>query len=104
MNVLAWALLVPRNAAIGVLLMYQRLISPLYGDVCRYHPSCSHYAVGSIARFGLFGGIVLTVRRLFRCHPWAAGGFDEVPLRKRQWTHVTRWGFVAPGVDTEGKA
>ncbi len=97
-NSIGWLLLAPRNLCIAVLRAYQRLISPLYGDVCRYYPSCSHYALEAIARYGVLAGCVMALWRLLRCHPWAAGGIDDVPQRQRNWTHRTRRGFVAPGV------
>ncbi len=59
--------------------MYQRFISPLLGDRCRFYPSCSQYMLNAITRHGALRGSYLGVRRLFRCHPWNAGGFDDVP-------------------------
>jgi uncharacterized protein len=64
---------------IGLLKAYRAVISPLYGDVCRYYPSCSAYALEAVTKHGSVRGTVLTVRRLVRCHPWAAGGLDPVP-------------------------
>ena len=64
---------------IGLLRAYRLLISPLYGQVCRYHPSCSAYALEAVTRHGALRGSWLSVRRLGRCHPWAAGGYDPVP-------------------------
>lgn len=58
---------------------YQYLISPMLGPHCRFHPSCSRYAVEAIDRHGLPRGAVLALRRLSRCHPWHPGGFDPVP-------------------------
>ncbi|MDE7122399.1 MAG: membrane protein insertion efficiency factor YidD [Oscillospiraceae bacterium] len=59
---------------------YQKLISPLFPRCCRYYPTCSGYAVTAIARFGVLKGLALAGKRLFRCHPWARGGVDEVPV------------------------
>jgi putative membrane protein insertion efficiency factor len=66
---------------IGLLRAYRALISPLYGQVCRYHPSCSAYALEAVTAHGSLKGSWLAVRRLGRCHPWAAGGYDPVPPR-----------------------
>jgi hypothetical protein len=70
-----------RYVLIGLLRLYRLLISPLYGQVCRYHPSCSAYALESVERHGSVKGGWLAVRRVARCHPWAAGGFEPVPTR-----------------------
>ena len=64
---------------IGVILVYQRVISPMTPPTCRYYPSCSAYALTAIQRFGPFKGTWLAVKRLVRCHPWTAGGVDHVP-------------------------
>jgi uncharacterized protein len=61
--------------------LYQWTVSPLIGPACRFYPSCSHYALGCIERFGVLRGGWLTLRRLARCHPWHPGGFDPVPPR-----------------------
>lgn len=64
---------------IGLLKAYRLLISPLYGNVCRYYPSCSAYALRAVQFHGAMKGSWLAVTRLLRCHPWAAGGYDPVP-------------------------
>ena len=68
-----------RLLLIWLLRLYRATISPLYGQVCRYHPSCSAYALDAVTLHGSWYGSWLAVRRLARCHPWAAGGYDPVP-------------------------
>jgi len=87
-------ILLPRNVAVLVLRIYRVVISPLYGDVCRYYPSCSAYALGAIQEHGLAWGGALAARRLSRCHPWAEGGIDDVPLRSQRRFRLTKFGFV----------
>ncbi|MDP2773767.1 MAG: membrane protein insertion efficiency factor YidD [Nocardioides sp.] len=70
-----------KYVVIWLLKAYRAVISPLYGQVCRYHPSCSAYALEAVEQHGTFRGMWLGVRRLARCHPWAAGGYDPVPPR-----------------------
>ena len=67
---------------IGLIRVYQLLISPWIPPCCRFYPSCSHYAVEAIARHGALRGTVLAARRLLRCHPLHPGGFDPVPGRR----------------------
>ena len=58
---------------------YQYVISPLTGQNCRFYPTCSVYAVEAVEKYGCIKGLYLTVRRIMRCHPFHAGGFDPVP-------------------------
>lgn len=64
---------------IGLLKGYRLLISPLYGPVCKYYPSCSAYALEAVTVHGAAKGSWLATKRLGRCHPWSLGGYDPVP-------------------------
>ncbi len=67
---------------LALIRFYQLAVSPLIPPSCRYYPTCSHYTYGAIARFGLARGGWLGLKRLCRCHPFAAGGCDPVPSRE----------------------
>lgn len=69
-----------RLVLIGLLRAYRAVISPLYGQVCRYHPTCSAYALEAVTVHGSLRGSWWAARRVARCHPWADGGYDPVPL------------------------
>jgi len=58
---------------------YRATLAPLVGGYCRFYPSCSIYAEQALRRHGARRGLVLTLRRLLRCHPFRAGGYDPVP-------------------------
>jgi putative membrane protein insertion efficiency factor len=88
--------LAPRNVAVLLLRAYRTVISPLYGDVCRYYPSCSSYTLQAIQQRGLSVGIGLGILRIARCHPWAAGGIDDVRPAKNPRYVLTPFGFVVP--------
>ncbi|HEV8051636.1 MAG TPA: membrane protein insertion efficiency factor YidD [Parachlamydiaceae bacterium] len=66
--------------AIGFIRVYQWCISPFIGDVCRFSPSCSHYAVEALQKHGFFYGSWLSIKRIVRCNPWfGCCGDDPVP-------------------------
>ena len=73
----------PALFLMGLIWLYQRTISPMLGDVCRYHPTCSHYGFDAIKVHGAVKGSLLTVRRILRCTPFHAGGLDPVPAKGR---------------------
>lgn len=89
-----WVL--PRNLAIAIMKVYRRLISPLYGEVCRYYPSCSRYSMEAYQQRGLLVGFALTVWRLLRCNPFSSGGVDDVPPNHHQYFEINSRGFVRP--------
>ena len=71
-----------RHVAALPIQAYRRLVSPLLGPRCKYHPSCSHYAVEAVRRYGVLRGVVLAGWRLLRCNPWSHGGVDFVEDQK----------------------
>lgn len=101
-SVLTFLMLVPRNVCVVILRAYRAVISPLYGDVCRYYPSCSAYTLGAIQQHGVIKGIGLGAWRIARCHPWAKGGVDDVPARRVARYQITRFGFVLPASHGKG--
>ena len=88
----AWPLIV-------LVRLYQRLISPLLPASCRYYPSCSAYGLRSLETHGALRGSWLTVTRIARCHPWAAGGMDFVPgtPEAEQWAEEQRLSAATTG-------
>lgn len=88
--------LVPRNTVLAALHGYRATISHVYGDVCKYYPSCSAYAVGAVQQHGVLKGTALAVARIARCHPWAQGGIDDVPAHRAFRHELTPHGFVVP--------
>lgn len=73
-----------RKLICGGIRVYQYLISPLIGEVCRFYPSCSVYARDAVTHYGVLRGTWLASKRILRCHPWCAGGFDPVLTNKEK--------------------
>ncbi len=72
------------NKIITVLLLfliraYQLIISPILGSNCRFAPTCSEYAMGSLKSPGLIKGLFLIIKRIGKCHPWGGHGYDPIP-------------------------
>jgi len=95
-NVGLWLVLAPRNLLVAFLVGYRKVISPLYGQVCRYYPSCSSYALQAIQYHGALKGTGLAAWRVLRCNPFARGGIDDPPERVRHYFDITTHGFVRP--------
>jgi putative membrane protein insertion efficiency factor len=72
--------------AILLLKFYKFVISPittsLFGNACRFTPSCSTYTIRALEEHGFLKGFVLGIKRIGKCHPWGGGGYDPVPLSK----------------------
>ena len=70
--------------------IYQLVISPLMGPNCRYYPTCSAYAIEAINKHGSIKGGWMATKRIGRCHPFCAGGYDPVPLTEAEKIQRTR--------------
>jgi putative membrane protein insertion efficiency factor len=64
---------------IGLIRIYQVVISPILGPKCRFTPTCSQYALEALKKYGVFKGTWLAAKRIARCHPWGGHGYDPVP-------------------------
>jgi putative membrane protein insertion efficiency factor len=64
---------------IGFVRLWRLVVSPLYGDVCKFYPSCSAYGLEALQVHGAAKGSWLIANRLAHCHPWSSGGYDPVP-------------------------
>jgi len=70
--------------------IYQKTLSPMFGDRCKYFPSCSHYAVDAFVERGAIKGLALTAWRLLRCNPWSHGGVDYVSTAEKSSTRTMK--------------
>ena len=67
-----------KNIFLNFILFYRRFISPLKAPTCRFYPSCSEYSFQAIYKYGLGKGLLMSIRRMCRCHPYHPGGYDPV--------------------------
>ncbi|MFY0676836.1 MAG: membrane protein insertion efficiency factor YidD [Neptuniibacter sp.] len=79
---------IPSNILIGLVYLYQYLISPIIGPRCRFYPTCSTYMIEAIKTHGPIKGTLLGLKRVSRCHPYNDGGYDPVPPKKRTCEHA----------------
>lgn len=68
-----------KKGLIGIIVLYQKIVSPLFRPRCRFYPTCSQYTREAISKHGPFKGGYLALRRVLRCHPFHPGGVDPVP-------------------------
>lgn len=71
--------LFPQKICVGIIKLYQIIISPLFPASCRFYPTCSQYGITALKRFGFIKGSYLTIRRIIRCRPGGNYGYDPVP-------------------------
>lgn len=67
-----------KKSLLLVIKFYQKFISPLKPPTCRFYPTCSQYSYQAIEKYGFFYGIILTVKRIIKCHPFHPGGYDPL--------------------------
>ena len=91
---------------LGFIRAWRAVISPLYGNVCKYHPSCSAYGLRAVDVHGAFKGSGLIIWRLLRCNPWSAGGYDPVPgtPEAAEWIAEQSASAPSPGADESSSA
>jgi putative membrane protein insertion efficiency factor len=70
-----------KRVLLSLIAGYRYFLSPLFGPTCRFYPTCSAYAKEAIESHGAMRGAWLAIKRILKCHPWHAGGFDPVPRR-----------------------
>lgn len=76
-----------RKIPIGLIRLYQLWLSPLLGQNCRFHPTCSYYAIEALKTHGILMGSWLSIKRILKCHPLHSGGVDFVPEKKKYEKH-----------------
>lgn len=87
---------VPQRLLIALVRGYRFLLKPWLGQACRFEPTCSQYALTALERHGAVVGTALSAGRLLRCHPWCAGGCDDVPPQAPRWFRGLGLGDIHP--------
>lgn len=72
-----------KKTMIALIRFYQKCISPILPNVCRYKPTCSEYFIEALQMYGIFKGSYLGIKRILRCHPWGGSGYDPVPQKQQ---------------------
>jgi uncharacterized protein len=72
----------PAYLGVGLVFLYRYTLGVLFPGGCKYHPSCSQYAIDALRRYGLVRGVILAGWRLLRCNPWSLGGVDHVEQQR----------------------
>jgi putative membrane protein insertion efficiency factor len=75
-NAARWILNIPANLLVGLVRIYQLLLSPIFGGRCRFYPSCSEYFILAVRKYGAISGSCRGAWRILRCHPFNPGGYD----------------------------
>jgi hypothetical protein len=78
-SVVGFFRMIARGVVIGLIKLYQYLLSPMLGASCRYTPTCSQYGIEAVKKYGAIKGGWLTLKRIARCNPWGGHGHDTVP-------------------------
>jgi len=71
-----------KTILIAIVKVYQKTLSPLFPNSCRYYPTCSHYTITAIKTHNIFYALYLSTKRILKCNPLFKGGIDEVPTKK----------------------
>lgn len=71
-----WLFSLPANCLIGCVRLYQKFLSPIFGNQCRFSPTCSHYYIGAVRKHGAIVGSLRGMWRIMKCHPFHPGGYD----------------------------
>lgn len=99
MHILTHIVQIPRRLLILLVRIYQLVLSPYIGGACRYQPTCSAYSIEAFTRYGAIKGLILTIYRIGRCHPWGGHGYDP-PI----WFGEDRKEAGLEGVGPDGPA